>query len=106
MNYKVCYEKNWSTDGTFYDQRITVKLSHAELDAFNAHVRERKRKLLEKPCRDALETNYLMFVGTLHKGKNFTNLSTCEVFKCFFNLLFYKRIKDRNTLIFVQFSDN
>ena len=45
MRYKVSYKESWSDDGTHYDQRITAKMNGEELDAFNASIAEKKRKI-------------------------------------------------------------
>lgn len=104
MWYKVSYKESWSGDGTHYDQRITAKMSGEELDAFNASIAEKKRKINEKKIKNGIDVNYLCFARFLVCGKNHTTLTTREVFKSYFKLYGDKRIKDRNTLIVVQLS--
>lgn len=102
MEYKVSYTESWSDDGTHYDQRITAKMNGEELDAFNASIAEKKRKINEKKIKNGMDVNYLCFARFLVCGKNHTTSTTREVFKSYFKLYGDKRIKDRNTLIVVQ----
>lgn len=104
MEYKVSYNENWSGDGTHYDQRITAKMRKEELAEFNAAIAEKKRKINEKTIKNNMEVNYLCFVRFLVCGKNYTTLTTREVFLSHFKLYCDKRIKDRNTLIVVKLS--
>ncbi len=104
MEYKVSYMESWSGDGTHYDQRITAKMSGEELDAFNASIAETKRKINEKKIKNGMDVNYLCFARFLVRGKNYTTLTTREIFRSYFKLYGDKRIKDRNTLVVVNLS--
>lgn len=77
--------------GYGYDQIISVKLSDEELKAFNAYISE---------LRNNEETdNYVkLFVHMIFVGKNYTTLTTRNLFKKFFGIE-DKRWLDRNTLI-------
>ena len=110
---KVSYRKNWSKDGTFYNQTITIDKKTAIL--FNNFM----FKILNKD-REEIQKNHIItgeqimrecYLKRLALGANYTHLTTLEYFMSFYLKTIYKapkkdkdfeRILNRNTIIFVK----
>ena len=110
---KVSYRKNWSKDGTFYNQTITIDKKTAVL--FNNFM----FKILNKD-REEIQKNHIItgeqimrecYLKRLASGANYTHLTTLNYFMSFYLKTIYEppkkdkdfeRILNRNTIIFVK----
>ena len=94
FNYKVSYNKDWNTDGTCYNQMITIFISNQNvLDDINAIISDIKSK-----SNDFFVHRYFK---PLCVGKNYISLS----FRDFLVRTFLEadnRILDRNTIINIK----
>ena len=102
MEYKVSYQKNFSPDGTCYDQFIKARMTEAELKSYNDEVRDRKREINAKTEKSSDDVNFMCFARFLVKGKNHTTQTQLVLFINKFGLFFDRRILKRNTLILVE----
>lgn len=110
---KISYRKKWSNDGTFYNQTITIDKKTAIL--FNNFI----FKILNKD-REEIQKNHIItgeqimrecYLKRLASGANYTHLTTLDYFMKFYLQAIYKaqkkdktykRILNRNTIIFVK----
>ena len=102
MEYKVSYQKNFSPDGTCYDQLIKAQMTEDELKSYNDEVRDRKKEIVAKKEKTSWDINFMCFARFLVKGKNHTTKTQLTLFINKFKLFFDRRILDRNTLIVVE----
>lgn len=110
---KVSYRKNWSKDGTFYNQTITIDKKTAAL--FNSYVEKILNKDKEEIQKNHIITNEQSmreyYLKRLAIGVNYTYLTTLDYFMSFYLKTIYEppkkdknfeRILNRNTIIFVK----
>lgn len=110
---KVSYRKNWSKDGTFYNQTIAIDWLIAH--EFNQYIID----ILQKDKKETIKTHVIsneqlqrqMFLEPLKLGVNFTHLTTLDYFmKFYLNTIYeppkkdktFERILNRNTIILVK----
>lgn len=110
---KISYRKNWSKDGTFYNQTITIDWLIAH--KFNQYIID----ILQKDKKEIKKTHIIsneqsqrqMFLEPLKLGVNFTHLTTLEYFMSFYLKTIYEapkkdrdfeRILNRNTIFIVE----
>lgn len=91
MNYTISYPKEWSSDGTTYDQKISATVSFAEWFNLTNKLFLEKRKTIQNQ----------MYLHRIHIGKNYTTLTTRDFFCKHFGIR-NKRLLDRNTIIDLQ----
>lgn len=75
-----------------FRQAIIVKLTHSQLNEFNASV---MNKILDNDS----DNNTKLFLKNISEGINYSNLTTFSYFKDFFDLNNNKKIKKENTII-------
>ena len=110
---KVSYRKNWSKDGTFYNQTITIDKKTAAL--FNDYVERALQRDKEEIQKNHIITNEQSmreyYLKRLAIGANYTYLTTLDHFISFYLKAIYEppkkdkdfeRILNRNTIIFVK----
>ena len=103
---KVNYLKEWSNDGTFYNQTITIEKKYIE--KFNEIVRAKKEEASKKIILSNEDMKILYYLEELKVGKNYTKLTTLDYFMKFYLKYIYEppkrdknyeRILERNTII-------
>ena len=109
---KVDYKKYWDNDGYVYNQTITINKNMME--RFNYYIMEKKLEIDKKylKTRHFSEKDLkIKSINYLDKGINYCNLIQLELFlNYYFNKVydphlddkFYKRLKYRNTIIYVK----
>ena len=95
MKITISYQKNWSEDGTVYDQR--VKIDEYYRNEVNMYI-QANMDLAEKDKRDWYT---LIYLRTLDSGINYTNLTTSRYVKQWLEIMGVPtdRYLDRNTII-------
>ena len=88
---KVSYNSSFDNNGTHYNQMVSVVLTDKQLEAFNNMVNNTR-----SPTK--------MYLRSVKFGDNYTNLTTFDHFRRFFEQLkSNSRIKaDRNTLLRIK----
>lgn len=94
---KISYQKEWSNDGTVYDQK--VKVSKSVLTQINEEIMKAK----ESKVHELFFNNHdYIYLNELKEDKNFTTLTTARIVKNELSKMNIdtKRFKtDRNTII-------
>lgn len=94
---KVSYQKEWSSEGTVYDQK--VKVSKSVLTQINEEIMKAK----ENKVHELFFNNHdYIYLNELKEGSNFTTLTTARIVKNELSKMNIdtKRFKtDRNTII-------
>lgn len=103
---KVNYLKEYGTDGTVYNQTITIEKEY--LDKFNEIVNNEKIEINKKFLLSSYDMKILSYLENLKEGKNYVTLTTLDYFIKFYRKFIYIPIKDdknfqrilwRNTVI-------
>lgn len=103
---KVSYLKEWSNDGTFYNQTITIEKEF--IGKFNEIVKAKKEEISKKIIHSNEDMKVLCYLQELKVGKNYTHLTTLDYFMKFYLKYIYEppkrdkdyqRILERNTII-------
>lgn len=101
MKYIVSYPKEYSSNGTLYNQRIRISLTDETIINKNKFIQAKRYSLRSKENPKEHEKDYLLYVEDLHKGKNYLTLTGLRNFVCLFGL--YHRVRlDRNTVLIIQ----
>lgn len=92
---KISYLPVWGSDGTKYDQTISVVMDRKDFLAMNEHI---AIYLMNFP-----RNHDTIYIDTFHKGINLTKLSQRNFFLHYWKLQDNKRVLDRNTIIKIRF---
>lgn len=92
---KISYQKKWDKNGTTYDQMISVQMTRTDYLKMNEII------ACYLVC---YERNHdKIYLDTFHKGDNYTTLTQRDFFLHYWGLKTNKKIKDRNTIIRINF---
>ena len=99
MNKKliISYQKEWDENGTAYRQ--TVKIPEELFDHINAKLKEASKNKKHNTIADNFKHVY---IKTLHKGKNYTNITTSGIVRYELKQLgadVNRYLPERNTII-------
>ena len=113
---KINYLKKYGTDGTVYNQTITIDIETAKM--FNDYIKMKKMQVeqafKEKRTYSNEDMKILYYLEELKEGKNYTHLTTLDYFMNFYLKCIYEppkkdktyeRILWRNTIINVKESE-
>lgn len=100
MKYKISYVKDWSKEGTSYDQRVTVKASKNLVRKINREIKAIHAEIDRKRIHSYEDMKMSSFLNPISIGKNYTHLTTASYLakRCGFGK--DSRFKtDRNTVV-------
>lgn len=100
MKYKISYVKDWSKEGTFYDQKVTVKASKSLVRKINREIKAIHKEINSKRIRSNEDMETALFLNPVSEGKNYTHLTTVSYLAKRCGFCRDKRFKtDRNTVV-------
>lgn len=99
MNKKliISYQKEWDENGTVYTQTVKIPI-----ELFNS-INDKLKEAIKNKKHNTITDNFKhVYIKTLHKGKNFTTITTSEIVRYELAQLgadISRYLTERNTII-------
>ena len=93
-NIIINYKKEWSNDGTVYNQ--TIKVNKKIMKDFNKYIKIKKEAVQNKHILSNEDMKILYYLEYIEEGKNYTTLTTLDYFiKFYWHNIYIPPKKDR-----------
>jgi hypothetical protein len=94
---KISYQKNFSTEGTVYNQKVRITNNNKSfIELVNEKINLDLTTIEMKHVKSYTDLKMLMYLKPIKQGANFLNITTRDYI---FNGILGASIKDRNTIL-------